>query len=143
MVAEQVVEVVRRLVAPEHRRSEADIQAGVRDLLLQGDLDLLDDHVRLEAPARNRRRVDVEVGSAVIEVKKDLGRGLEAAREQLAGYLQDRQAEHGGRYLGVLTDGVVWHAYRCHDNGDLRLGSPPGWRTPSSRSSPASGSCRI
>ena len=105
-------ELLDQLVAPEHRGSEADIQATVRDLLLHGGLDLDDAEVRLESTGPGHRRVDVEVGSTVIEVKKDLSRGVEAAREQLARYVSDRQHQHGDRYLGVLTDGLRWRAYR-------------------------------
>lgn len=116
-----VQQLVRQLVAVEHRQSEADIQATVRQLLLDGGLDLADAHVRLESPAHNRQRIDVEVGTTAIEVKKDLRRGLRAAEAQLAGYVRHRQDEHGGRYVGILTDGVRWRAYRLTgpDVGDL------------------------
>jgi SAM-dependent methyltransferase len=111
--------IVNRLVAPEHRGTEADIQATVRDLLLRGGLDLQDDQVRLESPAFNRQRIDVEVGSSVIEVKRDLTRSVDAAKEQLAGYLHGRQAEHGSPYVGILTDGIRWRAYRLPASDNL------------------------
>src|SRR5690606_18532665 len=84
-----VSEVARR----EHPRTEATLQAQVRQLLLTAPLDLDADHVvELEAQVGDGRRIDVEVGFTVIEVKKDLrkGRVRENAVEQLAGYVQHR-----------------------------------------------------
>jgi len=65
----------------------------------------------LEAPVGKRRRIDVEVGATVFEVKRDLrvGNVREDAVTQLAGYVRDRVAQSGARYVGVLTDGVEWH----------------------------------
>lgn len=114
-------DIVARLVADEYRRTEADIQSSVRELLLHGDFDLGDHHVRLESPAPNRRRIDVEVGATVIEVKRDLTRGLEAAEDQLAGYLRDREREFGSRYVGVLTDGRSWRAYRLRGDAVITV----------------------
>ena len=69
-----VIEIVKNLANREAKRTEADIQAGIRDLLLQASLDLDDEDldVKLESQLGDRRRIDVEVGSVVIEVKKDL-----------------------------------------------------------------------
>jgi hypothetical protein len=44
-------------------RTEADIQADVRDLLLFGEFDLGEEQVRPESPAAERRRIDVEHAS--------------------------------------------------------------------------------
>jgi formylmethanofuran dehydrogenase subunit D len=68
-----VIEIVKNLANREAKRTEADIQAGIRDLLLQAALDLDDEDldVKLESQLGDRRRIDVEVGSVVIEVKKD------------------------------------------------------------------------
>lgn len=41
--------IARRLVTSEHRSSEADIQATVRDLLLHGGRELRDAQVRMKA----------------------------------------------------------------------------------------------
>ncbi|MFO0213410.1 MAG: hypothetical protein ACK53E_22065, partial [Pseudanabaena sp.] len=67
------IEIVRKLSDREAKRSEADIQAGIRDLLLQASLDLDDEDldVKLESQLGDLRRIDVEIGSVVIEVKKD------------------------------------------------------------------------
>ncbi len=69
--------------------------------------------VTLEAQVGDRRRIDVEVGATVIEVKKDLrvGNVLAEAIEQLRGYVEKRQEKFGGRYVGVLTDGAEWRCY--------------------------------
>ena len=69
------------------------MQAEVRQLLLEAPLGLDEDQiVALEAPVEGRRRIDVEVGYTVIEVKKDLrlGRVRPDAEVQLAGYVQAR-----------------------------------------------------
>ncbi|MGP8162994.1 MAG: N-6 DNA methylase, partial [Acidimicrobiales bacterium] len=100
-------------------RTEADIQSDVRDVLLYGGFDLGEEHVRLESPAPDRRRIDVEVGALVVECKRDLRprRILEDAEHQLAGYLADREGANGGTYVGVLTDGAAWRCYRTVPNG--------------------------
>lgn len=86
-------------------------------LLLTSGLNLADhDVVKRESPVADgtRRRIDVEIGHLVIEVKKDLRPGniLPAAETQLAGYLEQRENEQGGRVAGVLTDGTSWYLYR-------------------------------
>jgi hypothetical protein len=55
----------------------------------------------------------VEVGSTVIEVKRDLRRERvkREAEEQLAGYVEFRMNQTGLRYVGVLTDGTEWICY--------------------------------
>ena len=94
------------------------VQADVRRLLVEAPLGLDEDQVVvLEAPVEGRRRIDVEVGYTVIEVKKDLrlGRVRADAEVQLAGYVQARTQELGQRYVGVLTDGAEWRAYHLRD----------------------------
>ncbi len=118
-----MIDIVRRLIARDAVRSEADVQADIRSLLLtaplqlhEGDLEI----VLLESPLGDRRRIDVEVGSAVIEVKRDLRRGRikEEAREQLAGYVEARAEQTGRRYVGILSDGAEWICYDLRD-GEL------------------------
>lgn len=105
------VAIVDRLVNGGASRSEATIQSDVRMLLLDVELGL--EEVHLETQVGQGKRIDVEAGATVIEVKKSLvsATALEAAKNQLAGYVIARAAEFGGRYVGVLTDGVRWHAY--------------------------------
>ncbi|MEV4712843.1 N-6 DNA methylase [Micromonospora sp. NPDC049374] len=98
-------------------RSEATLQADIRQLLLAGDFGLSDAHlddVRLEAPAGGGRRIDIEVGYTIIEVKRRLqsGRSLLEAERQLGGYVRSRSLESGQRYVGILTDGATWRAYQ-------------------------------
>jgi hypothetical protein len=111
----QLSDVVARLAAREGT-SEAEIQSDVRAVLLDHHLELEDEDLRvmLEAPVEGGRRIDIEAGSTVIEVKKDLGNdGVRArAREQLAGYLASRAAETGRRYVGILTDGAIWELHQ-------------------------------
>lgn len=116
-------ELVERLRDRDAKRSEATIQADVRGLLLAAPFHLSEDEVRkvdLESPAGERRRIDVETGTTVIEVKRDLRRAgvLEEAREQLAGYVADREGKTKQRYVGILTDGAEW---RCYQLADGRL----------------------
>lgn len=99
-------------------RTEADVQSGIKVLLLAAplnldDADLVDQSVALEAQAGFRRRIDVEVGTTVIEVKKDLrvGNVRTEAVDQLARYVIQRSATVDQRYVGVLTDGAEWHLY--------------------------------
>ena len=109
-----LVECLERLARRDLRRTEADIQADVRDLLLYGRLNLAEDQlVLLEAPVGAQRRIDVEAGFSVFEVKKDLrnARIKESAVDQLAGYVSDRSSATGQRYVGILTDGAEWNLY--------------------------------
>ncbi|WP_088989119.1 class I SAM-dependent methyltransferase [Micromonospora chokoriensis] len=100
-------------------RSEATLQADIRQLLLAGDFSLADSHldINLEAPAGNGR-IDIEVGYTVIEVKRRLqnGRVLREAERQLGGYVRSRSQESGQRYVGILTDGATWRAYQLTGN---------------------------
>lgn len=107
-------ECLDRLATRNVGRTEADIQADVRDALLYGGFDLGEENVRLESPAPERTRIDVEVGAVVIECKRDLRaeRVLLDAELQLLGYLNDREALNNGSYVGILTDGVLWRCYR-------------------------------
>lgn len=108
--------IVARLTARNSARSEADVQSDLKHLLLSAPLNLAEDNldVRLEPHVGGRRRIDIEVGLTVIEVKKDLriGNVRSDAVVQLAGYVESRQAKYGCRYVGVLTDGVDWACYQ-------------------------------
>jgi SAM-dependent methyltransferase len=105
------------------KRTEAEIQADVRQFILSAPFeletgDLVD--VSLESPVGDRKRIDVEAGSTVVEVKRDLRKEhiRVEAEEQLAGYVAFRIQETGLRYAGVLTDGTEW---RCYDLVDGHL----------------------
>ena len=83
-------ETFTRLVRRDDRRTEADIQADVRQFILTAPFELEEADlslVLLESPVGDRRRIDVEVGSTVIEVKRDLRRERvkREAEEQLEG----------------------------------------------------------
>lgn len=107
------------------KRTEAEIQADVRQFILSAPFELepsdLND-VSLESPLGDRRRIDVEAGSTVIEVKRDLRKEKpkREAEDQLAGYVEFRMNQTGLRYVGVLTDGTEWDCYDLVD-GKLRL----------------------
>lgn len=117
------LELFDRIARRDDRRTESEIQADLRQFILSAPLNLEDSDVRvvnLEVQTGDRRRIDVEVGSTVIEVKRDLRRGKIKAEavEQLAGYVLHRMNQTGLRYVGVLTDGTEWI---CYDLIDERL----------------------
>lgn len=119
-----LADIIARLVRRDTHRTEADVQADVRQLILTAPFQLDEDDVEevyLESPLGDRRRIDVEVGSTVIEVKRDLRRARTKAEalEQLAGYVETKSQTTGRRYVGVLTDGVDWICYHLV-GGDLR-----------------------
>ncbi|HUC37443.1 MAG TPA: N-6 DNA methylase [Acidimicrobiales bacterium] len=107
-----------RLVTRNPGRTEADIQADVRDVLLYGGFDLGDEAVLLESSTDDHRRLDVAVGALIVECKKDLRPPAARAKAevQLGEYLAVK-ASSGGRYAGVLTDGAIWRLYRHGPRG--------------------------
>jgi SAM-dependent methyltransferase len=120
----ELAELVGRLATRAAGRSEATVQADVRMLLLTAPLNLTEhgvESIQLETPAGERRRIDVEAGFTVIEVKRDLrvGNVREDAIQQLAGYVAQRSATLGQRYVGVLTDGAEWRLYHLTLSGAL------------------------
>jgi hypothetical protein len=117
-------DVVKRLATRTADRSEATVQSDVRLFLLSAPLGLEENDLNsivLEAPAGARRRIDVEVGFTVIEVKKDLRTGnvRSEAEEQLAGYVRLREVGLQQRYVGILTDGADWFVYHLDERGNL------------------------
>lgn len=103
---------LRALATRNPGRTEADIQAMIRDVLVFGGFDLGNDAVLLESPAEDRRRSDVAVGAVIIECKRDIRRPGEhlKASIQLGQYLAAKAAQ--GTYSGILTDGAIWQLYR-------------------------------
>jgi len=102
-------------------RTEANVQSDLHMLLTRAPLQLDDQDLQeivLESPAGQRRRIDVEVGFCVFEVKRDLRTGnvRDDAVAQLAGYVSSRREQTGQRYVGVLTDGAEWHLYHLVDD---------------------------
>ena len=113
-----------RLVDRYVRRPEAEIQADIRQFILDAPFQLEEgdvSDVNLETQLGDVRRIDVEVGATVIEVKRDLRpeRIRRDAETQLAGYVSVRSDQTGLRYAGILTDGTIWLCYHLVD-GELR-----------------------
>lgn len=111
-----IVELLTQISRRDKARSEATLQADIRNLILTAPLSLSADDVvtaDLESPVGVRRRIDIESGSCLIEVKRDLSAGnvLADAIDQLGGYLALRQEETGFRYVGILTDGLDWRCF--------------------------------
>lgn len=122
-LAELLAQIARR----DNTRSEATLQADIRQLVLTAPLSLSAENIviaDLETPVGVRRRIDIEVGSCLIEVKRDLSAGtvLPDAIEQLTDYLAARQDETGCRYVGILTDGSDW---RCFSLPGIAEAGPP------------------
>ncbi len=97
-------------------RTEADIQQNIGAFLTLAPLGLADGQVsKVEVPTGDgtRRRIDVEYGRLVIEVKKDLtiSNAVSKAEPQLAGYLRVKRDETGDEFAGIITDGVLWMLY--------------------------------
>ncbi len=119
-------ELVERIATRTASRSEADLQADLATLLRYGGLDLDDDSiVRREVPTADgtRRRIDIERGLTVFELKKDLrvGRERESGLEQLAGYVETRSDQLEQRYVGVLSDGADWYLASLESDGALHV----------------------
>ncbi len=111
-------ELLARMASRDESRTEANVQSDLHALLLAAPLnlaehDLQDLEIVLEQQAGARRRIDVEVGLCVFEVKRDLRKpNLRAdAEKQLLGYVVQRTTAMQRRYVGVLTDGAEWHLY--------------------------------
>ncbi|MER8479742.1 MULTISPECIES: N-6 DNA methylase [unclassified Mesorhizobium] len=116
-----MLELFSRIARRNDKRTESEIQADVRQFILSAPFELEDDDVRivnLEAQVGDGKRIDVEVGSTVIEVKRDLRRekAKREAEEQLADYVARRMTQTGLRYVGVLTDGTEWICYNLVDD---------------------------
>jgi len=116
--------LISRLATRTPGRAEATVQADTRTLLLAAPLNLTEhgvETINLETPAGERRRIDIEAGYTVIEVKRDLrvGNVRPEAIDQLAGYVKQRSSTLGQRYVGVLTDGAEWLLYHLAPSGTL------------------------
>ena len=103
-------------------RTEATVQSDVRMLLLAAGLNLTEGDVldvELEAQLADRRRIDIEMGRTVIEVKRSLApqSSLTDAATQLGGYVEARSSCLGQRYVGIVTDGQDWHLFHHADGG--------------------------
>ena len=105
-------DLINRLRAPGAvGRTEADIQSDIKMLLLSAA------ELKVDAPSLeeqiddgSRRRIDIAVGSSVIETKKKLTTIDDASAyiAQLQGYVETRMLQTGSRYNGVLSDGKLW-----------------------------------
>ncbi|MFZ0168985.1 MAG: class I SAM-dependent methyltransferase [Candidatus Dormiibacterota bacterium] len=118
----ELASTLRDLAARNPGRTEADIQAMIRDVLVFGGFDLEAEAVHLESPAEDRRRLDVQVGAVIVECKRDVrpAGALAKAEIQLGEYLAAK-AEQGSRYVGILTDGVEWRLYRHSGSGPVAV----------------------
>jgi hypothetical protein len=114
-------DLLRTLTTRAATRTEAEVQAALAAVLSTSGLGLSAHDIRLEAPVGDHRRIDVEAGLTVFEVKRDLrpAHVVTEAITQLAGYVHDRATLLGQRYIGVLTDGADWRLYHLAPQGTL------------------------
>lgn len=66
-------------------------------------------------------RADALFGSVVFEVKRDLRQEQDDVLRRLPDYLAEKERETGRRYLGIATDGAVFHAYELRDGAMVEL----------------------
>lgn len=129
-------DLTARIARRDPARSEATLQADIRSFILTAALnvdanDLSEESqtVAMESQLGDgtRRRIDIESGTTVIEVKKNLriGTVLADAEIQLGSYLRTRVGQTGARYLGVLTDGAEWILYVPDTDGTVRQAGDP------------------
>jgi len=119
----EFVSLVSSIVGRDSDRSEADLQSQIAEFLRRGQFGLDQNKVKLESPAPDKKRIDIEIGQTVIEVKKDL-RSIKIKKEavvQLEDYVLKRADYLGANYIGILTDGVEWDCYRIDRNRHLEL----------------------
>lgn len=119
--------LLRRLANRIPGRNEAVVHADVRQLLASPGLGLEEHDLGAEPDNQiaNRRRIDIAVSHAVIEVRKDLsvfGVAREAEQE-LADYVSTRSEQTSQRYVAVLTDGAEWRLYHCLDKKLVQVAS--------------------
>ena len=107
----------KRMVRVSTSKTEAEIVADIRSFILEAPLQLQEENlvVELESQVGARQRIDIQVGSAVIEVKKNLESDVARtiAEQQLFGYVDARTKETGCRYVGLLTNGKSWSCYHA------------------------------
>jgi SAM-dependent methyltransferase len=107
--------ILATIVDQRPPRSEAVLKGDIRELLLTDDFGLAEHHLRLVPmeSATSGPSIDIEIGYTAIQVQKSLvgGRATREAERHLASYLRSRSKETGQRYVGILTDGIRWHAY--------------------------------
>ena len=116
-------DIAARLANGPTGRSEADIQADVRQLLIEAQflLDSEESDVSMESRVGDKGRIDIEAGNAVVEVKKNLGSqaALASASRQLTTYVLHRTEETAQRYVGLLTDGRLWILFHLLPSDEL------------------------
>jgi hypothetical protein len=98
------------------RRNEATIQADIREALLCAISGLGREDAQVESIIGDgdNRRIDIEIGLVIFELKRDLTHLTKKDIEQLAGYIEARQ-KPGTPWTGVLTDGRLWVAFHLRE----------------------------
>ena len=120
-------DILRRLTQRPQYRDQSMIHADIEQLLFIGGLGLEPQDIGYSHTAYPDRsnRIDIETGSTVIEVERDLSApgALRSAEHQLNSYLAIRREQTGERYAGIATDGLKWNLYLTIDGQLKKLGS--------------------
>lgn len=121
--SDEYLDLVSSIVDRDSTRSEADLQSQISEFLRRGQFGLDQTSVKLESPAPDKKRIDIEIGQTVIEVKKDLRspKIRTAAISQLEDYVLKRAEYLESNYIGILTDGVEWYCFRIDIKEKLEL----------------------
>lgn len=98
-----IVELVIRIASRDRPRTEATLQADVRQLLLDPRL-RLGDEVLLESQVGEGRRIDVEVGSTVIEIKKATPSSSSPGKHSMTGTSRPSEGRSASSWPRVRSD---------------------------------------
>jgi SAM-dependent methyltransferase len=118
-------EIIVRLAERSDNRDTSMIYADIQQLLLIGGLGLTPKDFKEPAASPQTSCLDIETAHTAIDVSRDLRQASASntARSRLHSYLRKRTRQTGERYVGIVTDGVQWHANLIIDNTLHQLAS--------------------
>lgn len=106
---------LRKLADRDHPRNEAAIRSNLVQFLLLSNLGIREQDIsaQTDSGVYDLRRLHIEAGSVIIDVRSDLRRSgiVHAAELQLDSHLAALSRSNDRRYIGILTDGVEWRVY--------------------------------
>ena len=108
-----------RQLARRQSTTQSSLESELMSLLQGEDTGLTkQDLERLDSKA-----LHVQPGLAVVEVRTDLrnDEAVSEAERQLDRHMQLYSRLNGKRYVGILTDGAIWHLYRLAERKAVRI----------------------
>jgi hypothetical protein len=112
--------LLRNLVDRDRPRTETAIRSDLARFILASNLGIYENDIgaKIGDGVYDLRRLDIETGSMIIDVRSDLRQSgiARAAEKQLADHLATLFQCNDRRYIAVLTDGVEWRVYRYVNN---------------------------